>query len=85
MEIFGGEKRDLEFSVKYLNESEKWVKDYIFEPHRIFEGMNFEFVPEITGDYYFIFNCNWFYLTANYVNVFYHLENGREIKMQIGF
>jgi len=77
MEIFGGE-RDIEFSVKDS-------KDYIFSPHRIFVEKKFEFVPEITGNYYFIFNCDCSWLTAEYANVFYYLENGREIKIFIGF
>jgi hypothetical protein len=72
MEINGGNK-DIEFSVTDL-------KTYQISPQRVSEEKAIEFVPEVSGNYSFCFSNAFSWITSKEVKIFYHLENGRDIK-----
>ena len=51
---------------------------------RIVGGKKIEFIPKFTDNYSLIFGNSFSWVTGKQVNAFYHLENGREVKMRIG-
>jgi hypothetical protein len=75
MKIEGG-NNDIKFYVTDLKKN--WIL-----PQRVYLEKNIEFVPQVTGNYSFVFSNSFSHITSKKVHVSYHLENGREIRMLI--